>query len=227
MYTLHIANKNYSSWSLRPWVLMKALSIPFKEDISPFKEGSNWNEFRAFSPSGLVPCLIDNGQIIWDSLGITEYLAEKHAGIWPNKTDARAWARCAAAEMHSGFFSLREHCPMNCGLSVRLNEISESLQKDISRIDELWSEGLSRFKGPFLAGNKFTAVDAFYAPIAFRIRTYHLKMSASALDYVELLLSIDSMRAWEEDALNESWREPAHEQDSIKSGVMMEDFRKI
>ncbi|MFT5226516.1 MAG: glutathione S-transferase [Polaribacter sp.] len=226
MYTLHIANKNYSSWSLRPWVLMKELSIPFEEKISTFNKGSNWREFRVFSPSGLVPCLIDNGQIIWDSLGITEYLAERHTEIWPSKTDARAWARCAAAEMHSGFVSLRDHCPMNCGLRVRLNEISEPLQKDISRIDELWLEGLNRFKGPFLAGNKFTAIDAFYAPIAFRIRTYNLNMSAIAMNYVDLILSIESMRAWEEDALNESWRDAEHEQDSIRSGVVTEDFRR-
>ncbi len=94
MYTLHIANKNYSSWSLRPWVLMKALSIPFEEVMNPFKEGSNWNEFRTFSPTGLVPCLVDGSNAIWDSLGITEYIAEKYPQVWPAEHGARAWARC-------------------------------------------------------------------------------------------------------------------------------------
>jgi glutathione S-transferase len=175
---------------------------------------------------GLVPCLIDGDNVIWDSLGITEYLAEKHTGVWPAESDARAWARCAAAEMHSGFSVLRDQCPMSCGLRVELNEISEPLQKDVSRIDELWNEGLHRFNGPFLAGSKFTAVDAFYAPVAFRVRTYGFSMSTAALDYVELLLSTESMCEWEEQALKESWREPGHEQDLLKSGVVLEDFRK-
>ena len=205
---------------------MKELSIPFKEEISPFKTGSNWKEFRGFSPSGLVPCLIDGSQKVWDSLAITEYLAEKHPEVWPLELEARTWARCAAAEMHSGFFVLRNQCPMNCGLVVRLSEISESLQKDISRIDELWNEGLNRFQGPFLAGRKFTAVDAFYAPVAFRIKTYGLNMSAPALEYVNYLLSIRSLKIWLEDALKEPWREEGHEEDSVKSGVLVEDIRK-
>lgn len=226
MYMLHIGNKNYSSWSLRPWVLMKTLSIPFIEEITPFKPGSNWVEFREFSPSGLVPCLIDGEQKVWDTLGITEYLAERHPGVWPSDLAARTWARCAAAEMHSGFFELRNECPMNCGLRVKLNTISEPLQKDIDRLDELWCEGLNRFEGPFLAGNKFTAVDAFYAPVAFRIKGYGLSLSAPAMAYVDHLLSIDSLQSWLEDALNESWREEGHEEDSLKAGELVADLRK-
>ncbi len=224
MYTLHIANKNYSSWSLRPWVLMKEKSILFHEKISPFKEGSNWKEFRTFSPSGLVPCLIDEGKVIWDSLAIIEYLAEKHTGIWPVASNTRAWSRCVTAEMHSGFSALREQCPMNCGLRIKLSKKSKSLLQDISRIDELWSEGLLRFGGPFLAGNKFTVVDAFFAPVVFRIQTYGLTLSSVASKYVGLLLSIKSMRNWEEQALKEPWRE--HRIDSIKSGILLEDFRE-
>lgn len=205
---------------------MRELSISFIEEVASFKEGSNWNEFRVFSPTGLVPCLVDNDQVIWDSLGITEYLAEKHTEVWPERPNARAWARCATAEMHSGFPVLRDQCPMNCGLRVKLNEVTGPLQKDITRIDELWNEGLRQFGGPFLAGSKFTAIDAFYAPIAFRIRTYGLNMSTKSLSYVDLLLSLDSMRAWEEGALKEVWREPGHEKSSIKSGVLIEDFRK-
>src|SRR5271165_5094264 len=103
MYELHIANKNYSSWSLRPWVLMRELGIPFVERLSPFSEESNWDAFRGFSPNGKVPCLHDGAEAVWDSLAITEYLAEGHQGVWPENQQARTWARCAAAEMHSGF----------------------------------------------------------------------------------------------------------------------------
>lgn len=226
MYTLHIANKNYSSWSLRPWVLMKELSIPFKEELSPFIAGSNWEAFRKFSPSGLVPCLIDGDQRVWDSLGITEYLAEKHPDVWPSNSEARGWARCAAAEMHSGFIALRDQCPMNCGIRVNLNNIGESLQSDISRIDELWNEGLDRFQGPYLAGEKFTAVDAFYAPVAYRVRTYGLNLSPAALEYIDHLLLLESLQIWLEDALNEPWREEAPEKLAVESGVLVEDFRK-
>lgn len=226
MYILHIANKNYSSWSLRPWVLMKELSIPFDEKISSFKEGSNWNEFRGFSPTGLVPCLVDGDHKIWDSLGITEYLAEKYPQVWPEDSHTRAWARCATAEMHSGFSALRDQCSMNCGIRVKLNDISDALQKDVSRIDELWNQGIGNYKGPFLAGNNFTAVDAFYAPVAIRVRNYGIPMSKVALDYVNFILSIDSIRSWEDAAINESWREPSHEQDCVKYGELIEDFRK-
>ena len=116
MYTLYIANKNYSSWSLRPWLLMRALSIPFEEQLVAFEEGSNWARFREFAPNGRVPCLHDDGIVVWDSLGITEYLAERHSGVWPESAQARAWARSASAEMHSGFDALRGLCPMNCAL---------------------------------------------------------------------------------------------------------------
>ncbi|WP_329956124.1 glutathione S-transferase, partial [Collimonas silvisoli] len=113
MYELYIANKNYSSWSLRPWVLMRELGLTFNEHIVPFTDeavGSNWDTFRSFSPSGKVPALIHDGTSLWDSLGIVEYLAERHEGVWPNDPQARAWARCAAAEMHSGFGALRQNC---------------------------------------------------------------------------------------------------------------------
>ena len=225
MYTLHIANKNYSSWSLRPWVLMQELSIPFDEKLSPFAAGSNWNEFRDFCPSGLVPCLLDGQRVIWDSLAIAEYLAENHPGVWPDDTDARAWARCAAAEMHSGFSALRNLCPMNCGIRVQLNTVPETLQHDISRLDELLGEGLVRFGGPFLAGNKFSAVDAFYAPVAFRIQTYGLNLSKPVAEYINRLLLLTSMQQWLESALNEPWRDPGHEQEALESGAILKDFR--
>ncbi len=226
MYTLHIANKNYSSWSLRPWALMTELSIPFKEVLSPLKDGSSWEEYRTFSPTGLVPCLVDGEQVVWESLGIVEYLFERHPEVWPADPGARAWARCASAEMHAGFSALRNQCPMSCGLRIALNDVSQGLQKDIARIDELWNEGLSRFKGPFLAGSKFTAVDAFYAPVAFRIRTYGLQISSVSQSYANRILATRSIRSWEEAALKESWREPEHERESLESGVLIEDLRQ-
>lgn len=225
MYTLHIANKNYSSWSLRPWVLMQALDIPFKEILTPFSEDPKADEFKAFCPSGLVPCLEDSDITVWDSLAITEYLAERHMGVWPRDIAARTWARCATAEMHSGFSVIRDQCTMNCGVTVKMHNISDDLQADIRRIDELWCEGIERFGGPFLAGDTFTAVDAFYAPVAFRVRGYGLPMSDVALSYVRKLLSIGAMMAWEEAALKETWREPSHEEDVTKYGDILEDRR--
>ena len=226
MYKLYIANKNYSSWSLRPWVLMVELGIPFDEQLVPFVEGSNWEAFRRFCPSGKVPCLQDGDTIIWDSLAIIEYLAERHAGVWPLDGQARAWSRCAAAEMHSGFSALRGNCPMNCGLRFRLREISELLQRDITRIDELWCEGISRFGGPFLAGKSFSAIDAFFAPVAFRIQTYGLQLSDQSANYSKRLIGLRSIQSWETMALKEPWRESGHEREMLKLGEILEDRRK-
>jgi glutathione S-transferase len=225
MYTLYIANKNYSSWSLRPWVLMQEFSIPFEEKIVPFAEGSSWEDFRAFSPTGKVPCLHDDGLVVWDSLAIAEYLAEKHNGIWPEDLTARAFARAAAAEMHSGFSALRQDCPMNCGLRIQLDDISFNLQHDVDRIDELWCEGLRRFGGPFLAGDTFTAVDAFFAPVAFRVQTFSIPLSEPALGYATRLLALTSMRNWEAAALKEPWREIEHEQQILAAGTLLADYR--
>lgn len=226
MYRLHIANKNYSSWSLRPWLLMKTLSIPFEESLSVFGAGSNWDEFRHFSPSGLVPCLVKDDQVVWDSLAIMEYLAEQHQGVWPGDFHARTWARCASAEMHSGFLALRDQCPMNCAVTVLLNDVDEALQKDLDRLDELWFQGLQHFNGPFLAGKRFTAVDAFFAPVVFRINSYGLQLSEPAHAYVSHMLEIEGMQQWRNEALEESWIEPGHEQDSVQNGVLTADARK-
>ena len=144
MYILHIANKNYSSWSLRPWVLLQELGIPFEEALHFFNT-DDWNHYLAINPSGLVPMLVDNDVQVWDSLAIIEYLAEKHEGVWPKDHAARRWARCAAAEMHSGFFTLRDVCSMNCGVRVELsqeNKNATALNNEISRIDALWQQGL-------------------------------------------------------------------------------------
>ncbi|ACX88671.1 glutathione S-transferase family protein [Pectobacterium parmentieri] len=225
MYQLYIANKNYSSWSLRPWVLLKTLSIPFEEKQVVFAPGMAQPAFKAFSPTAKVPCLIDGETTIWDSLAITEYLAEQHPNIWPDDAKTRAWARCAAAEMHSGFTALRNTCAMSCGVRVKLNEISPALSSDITRISELWQEGLTRFGGPFLAGKQFSAVDAFFAPVVFRIKTYQLPVSSEAAAYCEHLLALPAMQQWLQDALAETWREAAHEEDVTNAGEVIADFR--
>jgi glutathione S-transferase len=225
MYTLHIANKNYSSWSLRPWLLLKVAGIPFDERLSPFTEGSNWDAFRRFSPNGRVPCLQDGDVTVWDSLAIVEYLAERHAGLWPTDAKARAWARCAAAEMHSGFGALRSLCGMCCGLRVKLAAVPAALASDLQRIDELWQDGLQRFGGPFLAGQTFTAVDAFFAPVAFRVQTYGLALSPAAANYAQRLLALPAMQQWYAAALAEPWREPGHEEEIAASGEVTADFR--
>ncbi len=225
MYTLYIANKNYSSWSLRPWVLMRELSIPFEEKLFPFEGNARGEAFHAFSPTGKVPCLHDGDLVVWDSLAIVEYLAERENGVWPEASIARAWARSASAEMHSGFAALRDQCSMHCGFRIRLHDMSPELQQDIDRIDVIWREGLQRFGGPFLAGDKFTAVDAFYALVAFRVQTYGLALSEEAVNYAKRLLALDSMRNWEVAALQEPWREAAHEESALRAGVLLADHR--
>ena len=226
MYKLYIANKNYSSWSLRPWILLRALSIPFEEQLVPFDEGSNWNKFRSFSPNGKVPCLHDGATLVWDSLAIIEYLAERHEGVWPEESGIRAWARCIVSEMHSGFAELRGRCAMNCGLRVELKEIGESLQEDLARIDEIWTEGQARFGGPYLAGPAFSAVDAFFAPVAFRAQTFDLPLSDSALSYADFILSHAAMQEWYEATLSEPWREVSHEAEIATTGKVLFDHRR-
>ncbi|WP_159567359.1 glutathione S-transferase family protein [Budvicia diplopodorum] len=225
MYQLYIANKNYSSWSLRPWVLMKTLAIPFEEIMTPFTPVSSWNEFSAFSPSGKVPCLTHTQLTIWDSLAIIEYLAESHASVWPASAEARAWARCASAEMHSGFNTIRSHCPMNIGIRLRLSQQTPELKKELSRLDGLWNQSLDKFGGPFLAGDIFTAVDAFFAPVAFRLQSYDLTLSPTALAYADRLRNLPAMVQWQQAALKEVWREEDHERESLDRGTLLQDLR--
>jgi glutathione S-transferase len=225
MYELYIANKNYSSWSLRPWVLMRELGIAFREHLLPFGQESVWAAFRRISPSGKVPCLIDGETVVWDSLAIVEYLAESHPGVWPGAAAARAWARSAAAEMHSGFGELRNRCSMSCGQRIKLHEFPPALELEIARIGGLWGDGLRRFGGPFLAGAAFTAVDAFYAPVAFRIQGYGLSLESAATAYVKRLLETRAMREWYADALKETIRDPPHEEEIARMGRVLEDLR--
>ena len=182
--------------------------------------------YRKFSPNGRVPCLHDGDTVVWDSLAIVEYLAERHDGVWPDDTQARAWARCVASEMHSGFSALRNQCGMNCALRVRLDEVSAALKADIARVDEIWGEGLRRFGGPWLAGEHFSAADAFYAPVAFRVQTYDLPLSDAARAYAERLLAHDAMAEWYQAGLAEPWREESHEAEVREAGTVTADYRQ-
>jgi glutathione S-transferase len=225
MYQLFIGNKNYSSWSLRPWLLATQLEIPFEEQLVPFDEGGSWNKFRKFSPTGLVPCLVDGETTVWDSLAIAEYLYETFPSVWPHDRQVRAWARSAAAEMHSGFFALRNQCSMNCGVTVALREVDAALQKDLDRVEELWLQGLTHFGGPYLAGSSFTAVDAFFAPVTIRLTGYQLSLGDEAMAYCQRILALPGMQAWIADALRETWREQDHEAELEVFGAIVEDRR--
>ncbi len=226
MYTLYIANKNYSSWSLRPWVLLRTLCIPFEERLVPFADDAHRNDFHEFSPNGKVPCLHDGATVVWDSLAIAEYLAERHAGVWPDDPPARAFARSAAAEMHSSFGALRQICSMTCGVRMRLHRIDPELRGDLERVQNLWQDGLARFGGPYLAGAQFTAADAFYAPVAFRIQTYQPPLAPAAQAYAERLLALPAMQSWYAAALAETWRLDAHDRETLAVGTVIEDLRR-
>ncbi|UNI21255.1 Glutathione transferase [Purpureocillium takamizusanense] len=241
MYALYIGNKRYSSWSMRPWVLLRALDIPFDEKLHFFKPGQAQPEFKAFSPSAKVPCLHDtdtntnnqdnngNGVVVWDSLAIAEYLAERHPGVWPSDRAARAFARCAAAEMHSSFAAVRDECSMNVALRIELpRPLSEPLRRDLARLGALFAEGLERFGGPYLAGAAFTAADAFFAPVASRCQTYGIRFDDEprAQAYVDALLAHPAVRAWIEQGIRETEREPYHEEDCVRGRKVLEDLAK-
>ena len=223
-YTLITANRNYSSWSLRPWVLMKALGIGFEDRLEPFTKPDNYDDFRAFSPTGQVPVLIDGDRVIADSLGITLYLAERHQGVWPDAEAARIFAQGAVAEMHGGFGALRNDCTMNVGVRVSPKPMSEGLRRNVARLRELFEAGLGQFGGPWLAGAEFCAADAFYAPVAFRIRTYGLDVGQGQA-WVDHMLAHPAMQQWEAEALAETWREASHEEELEAAGVVTADNR--
>ena len=225
MYRLITANRNYSSWSLRPWVLMRTLGIPFEDEFVTFAGLDNYDEFRRFSPSGTVPVLADGERTVWDSLGIVLYLADRHSGVWPTDEAAKAWAQCVVAEMHSGFGALRSDCTMNVGVRVQRKPDSPQLTKDVARIREIFEEGLSRFGGPWLAGSEFSAADAFFAPVVLRIRSYDLEIGPLGRGWVSQMLHLPAMREWEQQALAEPYREQGHEAELAAAGSVTKDFR--
>jgi len=204
--TLVIGNKNYSSWSMRPWVLMKQLGIPFEEKKLRF-HSTEWDaEIERWSPSRLVPVLWNGDQTVWDTLAIAEALHEwfPEKGIWPKDAAARAFARSASAEMHSGFRDLRGAMPMNIRSSYPGKGMSPAVQANIDRIEKLWKEARTRFGsgGPFLFG-AFSAADAMFAPVTSRFRTYAVKLSPESQRYCDAVLAAPGVRAWVDDAVKE------------------------
>jgi len=206
MLTLVIANKNYSSWSLRPWVLMRAAGIPFTEERLSLAAPDFGARVRAFSGAGKVPVLIDGDLTVWDSLAIAEYLAEKFPdrGIWPAAAAARAQARSACAEMHSGFGSLRAQMPMNVSARLPGRGWNLAVQRDLDRICALWAGLRARHgaDGPYLCG-AFSAADAFYAPVVFRLNTYAPPLPDDAQAYLRTMLALPAMREWAAEAARE------------------------
>ncbi len=204
MLTLYLGNKNYSSWSLRGWLAVRLSGEPFREVMVPLVGGHNAAN-RAFSPSARVPALHDGGIVVWDSLAIAEYLAERHPHMWPADPVARAYARSACAEMHSGFVHLRAEMTMCIRERVDVRPWSRDLAADVGRVVELWSEARRRFgsEGTFLCG-PFTLVDAFYAPVAFRFQTYGVAPTGEAGRYLQALLAHPLLREWQAGALAET-----------------------
>ena len=212
MYQLYIANKNYSSWSMRPWLVLKAFNLPFEEIMLPFPVERNTGTFKqdvlAINPNGKVPVLVDEDLMIWDSLAICEYLAEQHPHqhLWPQEVKQRARARCITAEMHSGFPNLRNACGMNIRAQLtevgkRLWQENQELRQEVARIEQIWSERPK--PDGFLCG-EFSIADAFYAPVVTRFMTYALPVSDSTKQYMHNIQQHPTMQAWIDDALQEN-----------------------
>lgn len=205
---LLIGNKNYSSWSLRPWLAMTHAGIPFEEQVIPLDQAGTASEIGKVSAAGRVPVLVDGSLTVWDSLAICEYLAERfpEKALWPRDAAARAVARSAAAEMHSGFQALRTHCPMKFRVSLPAAPLPPEVQADVRRITALWEECRGRFGagGPFLFG-VFSIADAYYAPVVSRFRTYAIPVSGAAAAWAEAMWNLPAMQRWLEGARAETW----------------------
>ncbi|WP_428646425.1 glutathione S-transferase family protein [Roseibium sp.] len=211
-FDLYIGNKNYSSWSFRPWIALRQKDIPFNEHLVPFDFENGNPDFADFSPTMKVPVLKHGDLTVWDSLAILEYLADVHPekGLWPSDLRERAWARAISAEMHSGFFALRSACPMNMRRPVEELIVGDDVKKDVARIVRIWTECLEASGGPFLFGD-FTIADAMFAPVVSRFLTYRLSASPAAARYCEAVKSTPAWQAWEADALKETWIVAAEE----------------
>jgi glutathione S-transferase len=206
--TLVIGNKNYSSWSFRPWIAMRVLGIPFDEKVIPLYEPGSREQILQYSPAGKVPVLVNGQHVIWESLAILEYLAEHfpQAGLWPHEASARAHARAIAAEMHAGFQPLRKNCPMNMWLPPKARAQPDDVVGNVQRIDALWADCRKRFGqgGPFLFGG-FGAADAMYAPVVSRFHTYGISVGASARAYMAAVMALPAWQEWRRAALAEPW----------------------
>ncbi|ARN81537.1 glutathione S-transferase family protein [Methylocystis bryophila] len=212
--TLVIGNKGYSSWSFRPWMVMKEFAIPFQEEVVPLYRENSKAKLLTHSSAGKVPVLIHDGLHVWDSLAIIEYLAERYPAlpIWPRKIEARAHARALAAEMHAGFTALRKECPTNFRRKTSPVSLSEAASADLSRIDAAWREARARFGegGPFLYG-AFSAADAMFAPVVNRVEIYGLPVSPDSRTFVEAVKNLASWKSWHAGAQEEEWRLPQFE----------------
>lgn len=206
---LVVGNKNYSSWSMRPWIAMKVAGLAFQEEVIPLYEPGSRERVLKYSPTGKVPCLVDGDVTVWESLAILDYLADKfpHAKIWPDDPKARALARAVSAEMHAGFAPLRNHCPMNMRRDPdRKRDLPPEVQANVERIDTIWSQCRSRFgaSGPFLFGG-FSAADAMYAPVVSRFASYAIAVSPVARDYMGAMMALPAWKEWEEAGIAEKW----------------------
>jgi len=213
MLKLYVGNKNYSSWSMRPWVLMKQAQIPFEESrvrFDSFDPSSTFKQsLRAVTPTGKVPVLVDDGLVIWDTMAIAEYLAEQFPDrqLWPADRQARARARSVCAEMHSGFGALRSTCPMNIEATIpQVGPLAmrdqPAVRADVERLFAMWTELLQQHGGPMLFG-QFSIADAFFAPVCMRFRTYGFELPPQIRDYVERVRALPGVKAWIDDALAE------------------------
>lgn len=206
--TLIIGNKNYSSWSFRPWIAMKVAGIAFDEKVIPLYEPGSREQVLQYSPVGKVPVLVDGDQRIWESLAILEYLAERFpkAKLWPEDARTRAHARVVATEMHAGFQPLRKSCPMNFWLPVKARPQSDDVLANVRRIETMWADCRVRFgqSGPFLFGG-FGAADAMYAPVVARLHSYGLKVGDGARSYMEAVMALPAWAEWRAAALTETW----------------------
>jgi glutathione S-transferase len=207
---LVIGNKNYSSWSMRPWLALRACNIPFEEVFVPLYTDDKADKERilSFSPAGKVPILIDGDVAVWDSLSIIEYVAERFpdAGLWPKDVAERAQARSVCAEMHSGFMALRNACPMNVHRPVRPVELSDETRANVARIEDIWRDCRSRYagRGPFLFGG-FTAADAMFAPVVYRFRTFAIAVRPETQAYMDTMTALPAFAEWTRDGLAETF----------------------
>ncbi|WP_113486204.1 glutathione S-transferase family protein [Rhizobium cremeum] len=209
---LYIGNKNYSSWSFRPWIALTAAGIPFEEQLIPFDFEAGNPRFRDISPTGRVPVLHHGALRVWESLSIIEYAGElfPDAGIWPEDVGDRAMARSISMEMLSGFRALRSACPMNIRREKRAIDLPEGVTADVQRIENIWREVRRRSGGPFLFGG-FSAADAMYAPVVNRFDVYDLVSSEDTLEYMSAMQAHPAWVAWRDAALQETWIVPEDE----------------
>jgi len=207
--TLVIGNKNYSSWSFRPWIAMKAAGIPFEEKLIPLHMPDTKAAIAKYSPAGKVPILLDGDMTVWESLAILDHLAERFPGknLWPADPKARAHARSVATEMHGGFAPLRNHCPMNMRRPPKKRDMPADVAANVKRVDDIWTECRKRFGqgGPFLFG-AFGAADAMYAPVVSRFVTYELPASPESRAYIAAVTALPAWAEWRDVGVKEPWR---------------------